>query len=183
MKNTGRTILCLLVALALVLGGISWGARKGWQAEAAQLQAQYMAEGGLKNMLELRAADASNLLKVAGRYMGTQDAPYAAVASARDTLKSESASLPEKCKANQSLTQGVNDLAQALSPIPAFQASVRDQNYLTSLREALLSYNETAVAQSYNEAAADYNQRKRESPSGLAAGFLGIEDAPLFAAP
>jgi hypothetical protein len=142
-----------------------------------------MAEGGLKNMLELRAADASNLLKVAGRYMGTQDAPYAAVASARDTLKSENASLPEKCKANQSLTQGVNDLAQALSPITAFQASVRDQNYLTSLREALLSYNETAVAQSYNEAAADYNQRKRESPSGLAAGFLGIEDAPLFAAP
>lgn len=183
MKSTGRTFLSLLLALGLVVFGFLWGARKGWQGEADALSGQYAAEGGLQNLLELRAADASNLLKVAGRYLTPQDSAYAAVASARDVLRNSKASLPQKFAANQALTGAVSSLAAALRSDSAFTQSVRDQNYLTSLSQALASYNESAAAQAYNQAAEGFNRRKDASLSGMAASLLGVSDAPLFAAP
>ncbi len=183
MKHTGRTFFCLLIALALVLGSLAWGARKGWQAEAQNHTNLYEQESGLKSSLALRAADASNLLKVAERHLSKQDSQFQAVASARDVLKDERIALPERCRANQTLSLAVDALTQALQAKSSFQESVRDQNYLMSLSQSLLSYNQSGAAQAYNNAAEDYNQRKRNSLSGIVAGYLGIEDAPLFTTP
>jgi len=181
MKTTGRTALCLLLALLLVAGGLLYGARKGWQAEADGVSALYAAEGGLRAMLALRAADASNLLQVAARHLPPGDELLSALSGARDTLGREEASLSEKYAANRRLTQAVEALSPALAQSDSFPEDTRDQNYVTTLTQALNSYEGSGAAQAYNEAAEAFNRRKGRSPSGLAAGLMGVPDAPLFA--
>ena len=180
MKNTGRTFFCLLVALVLVLGSVAWGARKGWQAEAQELQNMYEQEGGLKSLLELRAADASNLLAVAKRHMDKQDDRLLTVASARDILHRENASLPDKYAANQGLTDAVGNLTNALQDSSSLQADTKDWNYVISLTKALEVYADGDAVNSYNNAAREYNKNLQQSFSGWFAMLMGTDRAELF---
>ncbi len=180
MKHTGRTFFCLLIALALVLGSLAFGARKGWLAEAQELDRLYEQEGGLKSLLELRAADASNLLAVAGRHLDKQDEHIIAVASARDVLRSGSASLSKKYKANQSLTETVGALSQKLKAQKPLQDDVKDWNYVTSLTKALEVYAGGDAVAAYNAAARAYNRSLQESFSGWFAALTGVSRAELF---
>jgi hypothetical protein len=180
MKNTGRTYLCLLIALALVLGSLAWGARKGWQAQAQELQKMYEQEGGLQNLLELRAADASNLLAVARRYLDKQDDRLQSVTNARDVLHSSSASLNEKYDANQSLTEAMGALSQALRNQKSLQDDTKDWNYVVSLVKALEVYDDGDAVNVYNNAAREYNKNLQQSFSGWFAMLMGADRAELF---
>ena len=180
MKNTGRTYLCLLIALALVLGSLAWGARKGWQAQAQELQKMYEQEGGLKNLLELRASDASNLLAVARRYLDKQDNRLKAVADARDVLRSDSAPLNKKFDANQALTESVGALSKALKDQKALQDDTKDWNYVVSLVKALEVYDEGDAVNAYNNAAKEYNKNLQQAFSGWFAELTGVRMAELF---
>jgi hypothetical protein len=180
MKNTGRTFLCLLIALALVLGSLAWGARKGWQAQAQELQKMYEQEGGLKNLLELRAADASNLLAVARRYLDKQDERLKAVTDSRDILRSDSAPLYEKFDANQALTEAVGALSQTLKDQKPLADDTKDWNYVVSLTKALEVYDEGDAVSAYNNAAHEYNKNLQQSFSGWFAELTGVHEAELF---
>ncbi len=180
MKNTGRTFLCLLIALALVLGSLAWGARKGWQAEAQELQKMYEQEGGLSNLLELRASDASNLLAVARRYLDKQDNRLKAVMDSRDILRSDSKPLYEKYDANQALTEAVGALSQALKDQKPLQDDTKDWNYVVSLVKALEVYDEGDAVNAYNNAAEEYNKNLQQSFSGWFAMLTGVRKAELF---
>ncbi len=180
MKHTGRTFFCLLVALALVLGSLAWGARKGWQAEAQELQKMYEQEGGLKSLLALRAADASNLLAVAKRHLDKQDDRLKAVADARDVLNNGSASLHKKYDANQSLTEAVGALSGALKDSASLQADTKDWNYVVSLTKALEVYDDGDAVNAYNNAAREFNSNLQQSFSGWFAALMGIQSADLF---
>ncbi len=180
MKHTGRTFFCLLVALALVLGSLAWGARKGWQAEAREIQNMYEQEGGLKSLLELRAADASNLLSVAGRHLDKQDERLKAVTDARNVLKDGSASLSQKYDANQSLTEAVGALSKALQEQKSLQDDTKDWNYVVSLTKALEVYAGGDAVNEYNKAAREYNTGLQESFSGWFAALTGAQKEELF---
>lgn len=180
MKNTGRTFLCLLIAFALVLGSLAWGARKGWQAEAQDIQKMYEQEGGLSNLLELRAADASNLLAVARRYLDKQDDRLKAVTESRDILRSGGASLSKKYDANQALTEAVGALSQALQAQKPLADDTKDWNYVVSLTKALEVYDEGDAVNAYNNAAQEYNRNLQESFSGWFAELTGVHRVELF---
>ena len=180
MKHTGRTFFCLLIALALVLGSLAWGARKGWQAEGQELANMYEKDGGLKSLLALRAADASNLLAVARRHLNKQDERILAVAAARDVLNRDTASLSEKHAANQNLTGAVGALSQALQALPALSEDTKDWNYVISLTKALEVYDDGDAADAYNDAAKEYNRNLQQSFSGWFAVLTGVPKAQLF---
>ena len=180
MKNTGRTFLCLLVAFALVMGSLAWGAHKGWQAEAQDLQRMYEQEGGLQNLLELRAADASNLLAVARRYLDKQDDRLKTVAESRDILRSGSEPLNKKYDANQALTESVGALSQALQAQKPLADDTKDWNYVVSLTKALEVYDEGDAVNAYNNAAGEYNKNLQQSFSGWFAMLTGVRKAELF---
>ncbi len=180
MKNAGRTFLCLLIALALVLGGLVYGARKGWTAKAQEITKMVDQEGGLKSILLLRATDAGNLLVVAKRHLDKEDARIQAVAEARDVLKSESSSLSQKHAANQALTDAVEALAGALKEQPSLQNDTKDWNYVISLTKALDVYLDGDAVSAYNDAAGAYNNGLRESFSGWFAMLTGVPQMQLF---
>jgi hypothetical protein len=180
MKKTGRTFLCLLIALALVLGSLAWGARKGWQAQAREIQKMYEQEGGLANLLELRAADASNLLAVARRYLDKQDERLKAVTDSRDVLRSGSASLNEKYDANQALSESVGALSQALKDQKPLADDTKDWNYVVSLTKALEVYEAGDAVNAYNNAAQEYNKNLQQSFSGWFAMLTGVRKVELF---
>ena len=180
MKHTGRTFFCLLIALALVLGSLAWGAQKGWQREAQELANMYQQEGGLKSLLELRAADASNLLSVAKRHLNKQDERLQAVASARDVLRSDSASLHKKYEANQSLTEAVSSLSSTFNESASLKADTKDWNYVISLTKALEVYADGDAVSAYNDAASEYNRNMQQSFSGWFAALMGVRKAELF---
>jgi hypothetical protein len=180
MKHTGRTFLCLLISLALVLGSLAWGARKGWQAESQDIQRKFVQDGGLRSLLELRAADTSNLLAVAKRHLDKQNERLKAVSDARDVLLSDSASLSEKYDANQSLTGAVDALSKELQAQKSLQEDTKDWNYVISLTKALEVYADGDAVNAYNNAARVYNKNLQESFSGWFAMLTGVHKVELF---
>ncbi len=180
MKNAGRTFLCLVITLALVLGGLALGARKGWTAKAGKITDMVEQEGGLKSILALRATDAGNLLVVARRHLDKEDARIQAVAQARDVLKSESSSLSQKHEANQALTDAVGTLADALKSQKSLQGDPKDLNYVIALTKALEVYLDGEAVAAYNDAAGAYNKGLRESFSGWFAMLTGVPQMQLF---
>ncbi len=182
MKNTGRTFICLLIAFILIIGGIAFGASKGWKAEAQDLEMLYEKDGGLKNLLDLRAADAGNLLVVARRHLDKQDDRIIDLEDARNVLQGNGP-LTEKYAANQALTEAVAALGDSLDNLPSLKANTKDWNYVVSLTKALEAYADGDAVRVYNEAVASYNQRMEGSISGWIAGHLmGIPKAQPFAA-
>ena len=183
MKNTGRTFFCLLVAIILVLGSVAFGASKGWKKEAQELSSLYDQENGLKSLLELRAADAGNLLVVARRHMDAQDQRILDVEKARKILLG-SGPLTEKYAANQALTSAVNSLSSALESESSLKADTKDWNYVVSLKKALEVYLGGDAAVAYNEAVASYNERMSGSISGwIASHLMGVHEAQPFSNP
>ncbi len=183
MKNTGRTFFCLLVAVVLVLGSVAFGASKGWKKEAQELDAMYVRENGLKALLELRAADAGNLLVVARRHLTRQDQRILDVEAARKVLLGN-VPLPEKYAANQALTGAVEVLSNALEAEPSLKADAKDWNYVVSLTKALEVYADNDAVAAYNEAVSSYNQRMSGSISGwIASQLMGVSAAQPFAKP
>jgi hypothetical protein len=180
MKHTGRTFLCLLISLALVLGSLAWGARKGWQAESQDIQKLYAQEGGLSSMLDLRAADASNLIAVAKRHVDKQDESLKAVTDARDVLRSGSASLSQKYDANQSLTGAADALSKELQGKTSLQEDTKDWNYVISLTKALEVYADGDAVNAYNSASREYNKNLAQSFSGWFAMLTGVHKVELF---
>lgn len=183
MNKSGRTFLCLLVTIVLVLGSVAFGASKGWKKEAQELNSLYAQENGLKSLLELRAADTYNLLVVARRHLDAQDQRILDVEKTRKILLGNGP-LDEKYAANQALTGAVNSLTGALENEPSLKADTKDWNYVVSLKKALEVYVGGDAANAYNEAALSYNQRMSGSISGwIASHLMGVQEAQLFANP
>lgn len=140
----------------------------------------YQQEGGLKSLLELRAADASNLLAVARRHLDKQDDRLQAVARAQKVMGSSTATLREKHKENQSLTEAVGALSSALKESASLQADTKDWNYVVSLTKALEVYADGDAVNAYNNAARKFNLSLEQSFSGWFAALMGVQRAELF---
>ncbi|MBQ8536559.1 MAG: TPM domain-containing protein, partial [Clostridia bacterium] len=140
----------VLLALALVLFGLGWGARQGWQKEYAQLQALYAQAGGLAQVRAQQAACAQNLKAVALRH------------------------LPQADERVAGLPQTAHSLAEYLLTLSSVQASLRDQGYIDSLIRQMDQLAASPAAQAYQAAAEDYAQRIQSTFSGRIAQGLGV---------
>lgn len=148
MKQVLTTALCVMAALALVLFGLAWGARQGWQDEYALLETLY------GEMRAQQAACAANLEKVARRYLG------------------EGEELLQSLRENPA--QGAERLGKHLLTLPQVQNSPRDAGYVDSLMRKMDQLSQSGTAQAYKEAASDYDKRLETTLSGLLARAQGV---------
>lgn len=149
MKRVASTALCLAAALVLVLFGLLYGARQGWQKEYEQVQALYASEGGLAQVQALQAACVQNLRLVALRH------------------------LPQTDERIVGLPQTARELADHLLTLSSVQASLRDQGYIDALMRQMDQLAASAAQQEYEAAAGDYALRIQKTLSGRIAQRLG----------
>ena len=177
MKGILLTILCVVLALALVVFAVGSGAVRGWSGEREQALNTLRHSTDMAALLQNRAMDAANLAVVAARHL---DAAYPDLLTLRKayTVLTDTAAQPaDVAAADAALTQAAAALAQALPPLASVQADERDQVYISTLTRSLAEG--TGAADAFANAAADFNRRLAASPTGQLAMFLGVEPLPV----
>ncbi|NLB91426.1 MAG: hypothetical protein GX786_09460 [Clostridiales bacterium] len=173
-----KKTLCLCMGVLLFLGGIGFGAYRGWQQEYETLMALSQEEQGLDQFLLYLGADASNLLAVAHRHLPDTDPQVSALQQSAQILLF--ASVEAKLPAFSLLSDQAYALQEQLKQQDSFQQSQRDQVYLSTLLRDIATLKELAYASAYNHAAKDYNQRMESSFTGKLSKALGGKKALLF---
>lgn len=172
MKNTLTTLACALVCAVLVIGGICYGAVRGWRAEQDKVLHPDRQEGTVYAALSERAMDAANLCVVAARHLPADDSRLAELRELRATLENEQATTTLLAKADQRLTALANQLADELPRLSSVQQSPRDQVYISTLTRILGEATDSGA--SYSAQVRAFNQRLRSSLTGRLAIALGV---------
>lgn len=176
MYKKSTAVFTTLLMLVLVIAAMAWGAWKGWDGERAQLDSQL---GGLEDMLEARQEVASNILTVAARHLGQEDAQFKALQANLAAMRTGSISM--RSQGNARMEQAASSVLDTLRATPSVQADERDSMYVESMLPQALEQSARLTDQTaYNTLAIDYNQRKASSLSGRLATLLGVQDAAVF---
>lgn len=171
--------LCVVISLALVAFGLVFGTLRGFRDEQAQVLACLESENGLLDVLSYRGADGLNLCVVARRHL-TGDADVTALETAARCLQSSTSTLMEKKAADEALEQVAASVAQKLKASDSFQQSQRDPKYLDMLLGDMQSLSGSAAAQTYNQAAQNFNNLLSAPVTGSFAALLGVEPCALY---
>ena len=175
--KTGTAILIMIV---LVIGGVLFGAYKGWKEEKAHVDATY---AGLESMLQTRVETAYNILTVAKRHLPETDEAYQRVSLDLGQLDNAYTDLGRKAQANEALAQDAAALLQALSQLDTVKNDSRDEMYVNNYLPQMLSESEAKTeGAAYNQAAAEFNGRINRTFSGFLAKLMGIKPAEVFSA-
>lgn len=180
MKRPFSTAFLILLSAVLVIFGIFYGARQGWQAEANRIDALFSKDGGLQTMLVYRANDAANLEKVALRHIDASDETLSALKKSRDAAVNENASLHDRFIANGQLDTVAKAVEGILLGTLSFTQSQRDTEYVSVILRDMQMLSSSGAVDEYNAAARDFNNRINSSLSGLAARLLLIRPAQIF---
>lgn len=179
MKNKLPVGMSVVIALVLVAFGLLYGTWSGYSADRAEVMALLEKENGLTDVLNYRAADGFNLCVVARRHLTAEDESLTALNDAASALR-DAASMEERSAADQQLTSAVSAVSARLQDMPSFQASERDQRYLSMLTADLNNLSSSAAVSTYNESAKVFNERLNAPVSGALAKLLGVQPCTLY---
>ena len=171
--------VCVLISLALVLFGLLFGTVRGFGDDRKHVTALLSGEGGLMDVLNYRGADGQNLCVVARRHIAG-DPDVEALETAAKNLRAGNASLSVKKQEDQRLTAAVTLVADRLNATESFRESNRDKAYLDMLTTDLDQLGRSAVIETYNEAARDFNAQLDQPVSGALARLLGVKPCELY---
>ena len=171
--------VCVLISLALVLFGLLFGLISGFGDDRAQVTALLEGEGGLMQVLDYRGADGVNLCVVARRHL-TDDPDVNALASASARLRDNKAGVAARKRENDSFDAAVAAVSEKLKQTPSFQASERDNKYLTMLVTDMSELEKSALVSTYNAAATEFNQKLNAPVLGDIAKLLGVKPCELY---
>jgi len=179
MKTRLPTALCVLIALVLVVFGLTYGTWSGFREDRVQVNELLTMENGLQDVLGYRAADGINLSAVAKRHLPAADEELQELETFARQLQQAS-----EVRASNSLDYAVAEAFEAVSSrlkeTASFQQSQRDQRYLDMLTADFNSLRASEIVNTYNQAAADFNKQLSQPVSGWLASLLGIEKCPLY---
>lgn len=179
MMNRLPTGLCVLIAIALVIGGLAYGTWSGFREDQAAVEELLTMENGLQDVLYYRASDGINLSVVAKRHLPAQDEDLIAL----ETLARE-LQLASEVRASTTLDHAVAEafanVSAKLKETSSFQLSQRDQRYLEMLTADYASLRASEIVNTYNRAAEEFNRQLDAPLSGDLASLLGIEKCPLY---
>ena len=179
MKPKISISVCILISLALVLFGLIYGTVSGFADDRAQVTALLNGESGLMSVLNYRAADGFNLCVVARRHLA-KDADVTRLETASRNLQVSGGSLSAKKQEDAKLSAAAALVGQKLKETPSFQQSARDKAYLEMLVTDMEQLSQTAVADTYNNAAKDFNRLLDAPLSGALAQILGVKPCELY---
>lgn len=171
--------LSVLIALVLVAFGLLYGTWTGYSEDRAEVTALLEAENGLMDVLSYRAADGFNLCVVARRHLSAADEALIALDAASRALRN-SVSLEERSAADRALADAVGAVSSRLQSASSFQASDRDQRYLSMLTADLNNLSSSAAVSTYNEGAKAFNEKLDAPLSGALAKLLGVKPCTLY---
>ena len=172
--KTGAAFLLMAVML---IAALCIGAWKGWRGEAELAMERRAA---LEQMLEIRAECAHNVLVVAKRHLPDTDARVQAVEAAWRALSGDN-TLSDKARAHAALTQDAKSLLEGLAALESVQQDPRDRMYAENyLPQMLLESQSSGAAESYHQAAVEFNQGLAGSFSGMLARLFGMQPMELF---
>lgn len=171
--------VCVLIALALVLFGLLFGTMNGFKDDRAQVMALLEDNSGLMDVLSYRGADGLNLCVVARRHLN-DDADVQALNDAANKLRDSKEGVASKKLENDKLDAAVSAVSQKLKQTQSFLDSQRDQNYLDMLTTDMQNLQKSALADTYNAAATEFNQRLNAPVLGDIAKLLGVTPCELY---
>lgn len=177
VKGILSTVMCVVLALALIVFAVGSGAVRGWQGERTKALDTLRQSTDMASLLENRAMDAANLSVVAARHLDADHPDLLALKNAYAILTSDASPAADIAAADAALTQAAVNLAQLLPELPSVQADQRDQVYVSTLTRTLAEM--TSVADVFDAAVKDFNRRLASSPTGQLAMFLGVEPLPV----
>lgn len=170
--------VCVLISLVLVLVGIGYGTYGGFVNDRKLATDLLEGENGLKGVMEYRGADGLNLCVVAQRHLAAADT--AALGEVAKKLSDGSGDIEEMMAQNRELDGFVTSLSQQLRQSASFQASSRDQRYLSMLENDLNSLSQSSVIETYNKAAGEFNESLSGTPMGKLATLLGVKPCEIY---
>lgn len=176
-----RSGMAFLLMIVLILGGVVYGAYKGWTGERKPVDATYE---GLESMLQTRVESANNVLTVARRHIPDTDETLQKVVRDLEDLEGKNASLSQKARGNENLSLDAKALLSLLSGLESVQTDSRDKMYVENYLPQMLSQSEEKTAgAAYNQAAAEFNSRINHTFSGwIARNILRIRPVEEFIA-
>lgn len=179
MKRTLPAGICVLIALALVAFGLIYSTLTGYGDERAQVEALWSGENGLSDVLSYRGADGLNLCVVARRHLPQDDADVMALEESADALR-RAEGIAVKKEADAALQAAFEAVARKLQSSSSFQASERDQRYLSMLEADLNSLGASQAVSTYNRAASGFNDLLAAPLTGALARLLGVSPCELY---
>ncbi|HIS41851.1 MAG TPA: hypothetical protein IAC11_03105 [Candidatus Limiplasma pullicola] len=179
MKRNLSTGVCVLIALALVAFGLTYGTLTGFGDERAQVEALWSGENGLSDVLSYRGADGLNLCVVARRHLPQDDPDVLILEESAGALRSSGGAAAKK-EADTALEAAFEAVARKLESSGSFQASERDQRYLSMLEADLNSLGASQAVDTYYRAASAFNDLLAAPLTGALARLLGVSPCELY---
>jgi len=166
--------MSILITVVLILAGLCLGAVRGFNKERAEVIGLLDGKSGLSDALMYRGADGMNLYAVAERHIpGTQELEELRSVSAGMTAPG--GTLAEKQELDGKLDGCVSAVLLLLEGTESYQASQRDQQYVTMLKNDMSELSGHSYYTEYSAAAEAFNQKLESSLMGKLASLLGVK--------
>ena len=171
--------VCVLIAIVLVLFGLGYGTFSGFREDRQQVTQLLSGENGLLDALSYQGADGLNLCVVARRHLPQDDPAVLALEESAGALRS-AGGIAAKKAADSALEADFAAVARELESSASFQASERDQRYLSMLEADLSSLGASQAVSTYNRAASAFNDLLAAPLTGSLARLLGVTPCELY---
>lgn len=175
LKNGTKVLIIVgvIVALIVVVLGSSYNSLVNSKEEVDSKLAD------IDVQLERRADLIPNLVNSVKGYMAHEEKIISEITDAREKLVN-STDVQDKAKANQELTDAINNLFVIVENYPDLKANT---NFINLQDELAGTENRISTARrDYNEAVKNYNKKIKSFPKNIFAGMFGFEQQEYFEA-
>ncbi len=179
MKRNLPTGACVLIALALVAFGLIYGTLTGYGDERAQVEALWSGENGLSDVLSYRGRGRAEPVRGGAPPPAPGRSGCAGPGRERRCASFRGRNRRQK-SGGRALEADFEAVARKLESSASFQASERDQRYLSMLEADLSSLGASQAVSTYNRAASGFNDLLAAPLTGALARLLGVSPCELY---
>ncbi len=179
-KLKDKKIAVLLMILMIVLGTAFGSHRSLMKLYNSAQNIFYIGENkdglSIQHDLEDRVEYSGYLVKVAEKYMSSDNKLIADVKSSKDALKNAD-TIKEKSNANYQLYSAVRALYDELGN---YKLTEKDVQYRREYYASFSSFGDTISGSSYNNAAREYNRVLNSFPANILGRLTAIRELDIF---
>lgn len=185
MKIFENKIICIVLMVVLIAGGLFIGGMKGLNSLYGDSEDVFFIgidKDGIcvANDMTERVSAATNMVTIARKYEATAPAAcrqaitYVTTSAASLESALAARSISDAVSANKTLDMSVTDLYRELENL---SLSVKDSDYIQSLYADFNSRNDTISHDPYNQYATEYMQALNDFPADLIASVMPVKTA------
>lgn len=175
MKSTGKLLIILLIAAAILCAGFFSGYNKMVTLQET-VERSYADIG---TQLQRRSDLIPNLVSTVSGIMAHEQAIIDTVTQSREALLGAK-TVADQANADQALSQSLNSLLAIAESYPELKSN---ENFIRLQDELAGTENRIAVARrDYNTTVEQYNAHIKKFPNMILANLMGFHPAPYFEA-